>query len=132
MIILTTFIGVLLSANKKKRMTVYAELYEFNERLILNLKYEKVRMQKIVYEYKYVSEIFEGKEVLSGKDKEFIDGYVNNIGSTDALSQIDYLNEKKIYLKKYKDDSLNDYKKYGALYVKIFFMVGILIAVLLA
>lgn len=122
----------MLSANKKKRMIVYAELYEFNERLILNLKYEKVRMQKIVYEYKYVSEIFEGKEVLSGKDKEFIDGYVNNIGSTDALSQIDYLNEKKIYLKKYKDDSLNDYKKYGALYVKIFFMVGILIAVLLA
>ncbi len=55
-----------------------------------------------------------------------------NLGKSDALSQIDYLNDRKATLAKCRDDSLSDYKRYGSLYVKIFFMIGVLAAVLLA
>jgi stage III sporulation protein AB len=70
--------------------------------------------------------------VLEGSDGEFLRDYFAVIGKTEAKSQIDYLNERKQVLKKYKDESEQEYKKYSSLYLKISLMVGILIAVLLA
>ena len=129
---MTTSIGPILSANKKKRMQVFSELYEFNEQLILTLKFTMATMQKIAEPFKYVPQILDGKEVLSGDDGQFLRDYINNLGKTDALSQVDYLIERKTLLKKYKDDSFDDYKKYSSLYVKIFFLIGVMVAVLLA
>ena len=125
-------IGVFLSANKKKRMQIFAELYEFNEQLILTLKFTRASMEKIAQPFKYVPDILGGKELLSGDDGQFLKDYIQNLGKTDALSQVDYLNERKLLLKKYKDDSFTDYKKYTSLYLKIFFLIGVMVAVLLA
>lgn len=129
---LITSIGTFLSANKKKRMQVFAELYEFNEQLILTLKFSRASIEKIASPFKYVSNILNGKCPLSGPDAELVKDYTENLGKTDALSQVDYLSEKKTLLKKYKEESFTDYKKYSSLYVKIFFLIGVLIAVLLA
>lgn len=127
-----TFVGIMLSAGKKKRMQVYSELYEFNEQLILNLKYSRDSVDKVAQPFKFVTAILKGEKVLQGQESEIIGDYLNNLGATDALSQVDYLSEKKQILKKYKEESADNYKKYGSLYVKIFFMVGVMIAVLLA
>ena len=129
---LTTYIGTFLAANKKKRMQVFAELYEFNEQLILTLKFSRSSMDKIASPFKFVPDILSGSCPLSGDDGEFIRDYTLNLGKTDALSQVDYLTERKNVLKKYKDESFADYKKYSSLYVKIFFLIGVLVAVLLA
>lgn len=129
---LITSIGVLLSANKKKRSRIFSELYEFNEQLILNLKFNRYPVEKVAQPFKFVSEILKGKKLLEGKDGEIISDYTVNLGKSDALSQIDYLNDRKAALAKCRDDSLADYKRYGSLYVKIFFMIGVLAAVLLA
>lgn len=123
---------MLLAAEKKKRAAVYAELYEFNELLLLNLKFGREDMRALSKKFRYIDEVLDKKQVLKGADGEFLDNYVSNLGSTDASSQIDYLNERKIYIKKHKDESFADYKKYSSLYVKIFLMLGVLIAVLLA
>lgn len=130
--VLTTVAGTFLSANKKKRMQIFAELYEFNEQLILTLKFTRASMEKIAEPFEFVPDILDGKELLNGSDGQFLKDYLNNLGKTDALSQVDYLNERKVILKKYKDESYTDYKKYSALYVKIFFLIGVMIAVLLA
>ena len=130
--LLTASIGVLLSANRKKRMQVFAELYEFNEQLILTLKFSRAAIEKVASNFKFVPQILEGAIPLSGEDGKFILDYKENLGKTDALSQIDYLSERKIFLKKYKEESFADYKKYSSLYVKIFFLIGVLLAVLLA
>ena len=129
---LTTLIGTFLSANKKKRMQIFAELYEFNEQLILTLKFSRASIEKIAEPYKFVSEVLDGKDILTGDDGQFLKDYIQNLGKTDALSQVDYLNERKQILKKYKDESFTDYKKYSSLYVKIFFLIGVMAAVLLA
>ena len=131
-VVLTTLLGILLSKDKKKKMQLFSEIYEFNEKLLLNLKFGKVPISTIAQEFPYILKILQNELKIEGKDGEFINNYFKNLGHTDAISQIDYLNERKIYLKKYKDESFNDYKKYGSLYIKIFFMVGILVAVLLA
>ncbi len=129
---LTTSIGVFLSANKKKRMQVFSELYEFNEQLILTLKFSRSSMNTIAAPFKFVSKILNGESVLKGADDTVVKDYVQNLGKTDALSQVDYLSERKQTLKKYKEESYTDYKKYSSLYVKIFFLVGVMAAVLLA
>lgn len=113
-------------------MQIFAELYEFNEQLILTLKFSRSSIEKIAEPYKYVSQIIDGKELLSGDDGQFLKDYILNLGKTDALSQVDYLNERKIFLKKYKEESFADYKKYSSLYIKIFFLIGVMVAVLLA
>lgn len=132
LVALITLVGVFLSANKKKRMQVFAELYEFNEQLILNLKFARNPISKVAEPFTYIAEIMNGKRVLDGKDGEFISEYTVNIGKSDPLSQIDYLNGRKQSLTKYRDESASDYKRYSSLYVKIFFMIGVLAAVLLA
>ena len=129
---LTNSLGIFLSANKKKRMSVFSELYEFNEQLILTLKFSRSSMDKIAEPFKYMPKILNGENVLSGNDGKIVNDYLENLGKTDALSQIDYLSERKSVLKKYKEDSFSDYKKYSSLYVKIFFLIGVMVAVLLA
>lgn len=129
---LTTSIGVFLSANKKRRMQIFSELYEFNEQLLLNLKFSRQTLDKIAKNFKFVPDILQGKILLDGRDGEIISEYVFNLGKSDALSQIDYLNERKAILTKFKDESAENYKKYSSLYVKIFFLLGVLMAVLLA
>lgn len=129
---LISSIGVFLSANKKKRMLVYSELYEFNEQLILNLKYSLSSIDKIASPFKFIPSILKGEYPLDDTDAEFLRDYTENLGMTDAISQVDYLNERKSALKKYKDESLADYKRYSSLYIKIFFLVGVMTAVLLA
>lgn len=113
-------------------MQVFAELYEFNEQLILTLKFSRASIEKIAAPFKFVPDILKGESPLPGNDAEFLKDYTDNLGKTDALSQVDYLSERKTLLKKYKEESFTDYKKYNSLYVKIFFLIGVLIAVLLA
>lgn len=111
---------------------MYSQLYEYNELLLLNLKFGREDMKKLAAKFGYVSQALDGKPVLKGADAEFIASYCSNLGSTDASSQIDYLNERKSYIKKHKEESFAEYKKCGSLYVRIFLMLGVLIAVLLA
>lgn len=129
---LTTSIGVFLSADRKKKMLVFSELYEFNEQLILNLRFSRDEIYKIARPFRYVTDILSGKQILKKGDNDVVVEYFRNIGSTDALSQVDYLTERKETLRKKKEESAAEYKKYGALYVKIFFLIGALLAVLLA
>ncbi len=127
-----TLLGVFLSAGKKKRYQIFSELYEFNEQLLINLKYSRKPLDEVAKDYKFMPSILGGEKVLTGNDGAFIADYTTGLGKSDAMSQIDYLNDRKSALLKLKEESFSDYKKYGSLYVKIFFMVGVLLAILMA
>ncbi len=98
----------------------------------MNMKYSRMGIKQVAQDFPYVLKIINGEFVPEGDAGKFLTAYFNRLGGTDALSQIDYLNERRAELKKYKEESAADYKKYSSLYIKIFFMVGVLIAVLLA
>lgn len=121
-----------LSADKKKQYKTICEFYDFNENLILNIKYERKRFDEVVKTYKNVEKAIAGQEVVGGEEGVFIKKYLKGIGTTDAQSQIGYLTEMKETLAKYKSESEKNYKKYGSLYLKLCIACGILIAVLLA
>lgn len=113
-------------------MQVFSDLYEFNEQLILSLRFNRESLQSVARNYKTVPQILQGEKVLDGEDGKIIDDYVFNLGLTDALSQIDYLSGRRAMLEKLKTESSAEYKRYSSLYVKIFFLIGVLLAVLLA
>lgn len=123
---------MILSAGKKKRMQVFSELYEFNEKLIVNLKFDRRPVGKVAEGFKFMPKILNGERVLDERDDDLLFGYVRDLGKSDALSQIDYLSAKSAALLKLKDETFTEYKKYSSLYIKIFFMIGVLAAVLLA
>ncbi len=129
---LTTALGVIASSGKKKRAQVFDELFQFNDKLILNMKYSRLPIAKIAEEFKSVKGILNGENPLRGKDGEIIDDYVSSLGTTDAVSQAEFLNSRRTMLETLKVESADDYKKYSSLYIKIFFLAGALIAVLLA
>lgn len=130
-VILSALLGIALAANKKQRYKVLCELYDFNERLILNVKYERKRFEDVAAKYESVKRFLRGEEIIDGEEGEFIKKYFEVIGTTDAQSQLGYLSEMKETLGKYKTESEIKYKKYGSLYLKLCIACGILIAVLL-
>lgn len=130
--ILSAALGIALSNEKKREMKIYAQFYEFNERLILNLRYGRNKLSDVAEEFDYVKRTMNGEELIKGREGAFLKDYLAHVGETDAVTQIEYLNEKKQTLAKYKQNGEENYKKYGSLYFKLCLLGGILIAVLLA
>ncbi len=121
-----------LSNEKKRQMKIMAQFYEFNEKLILNMRYGKEKISAVAEEFDYVKRSLNGAKPIKGEEGKFIADYIDNLGKTDPYSQIEYLSERRETLKKYKQQSEENYKRYGSLYFKLCLMGGILIAVLLA
>ncbi len=121
-----------ISAEKKREMKVYKQFYDFNEKLILNLKFNKDKIETVAEGFDCVKKALKGEEVAKGEDSKFLLQYVNDIGKTDAPTQLLYLTEQGQTLLSLKQKSEENYKKYGSLYFKLSLMAGILIAVLLA
>lgn len=130
--LLSGALGLAVSAEKKREKVVFAQFYDFNEKLIINLKYGREKINVIANEFEYVKKALNGVNVLKGEHAEFLKDYIAGVGASDALTQVDYLNEKKVTLQNLKQKSEENYKKYGSLYFKLSIMAGILIAVLLA
>lgn len=121
-----------ISSEIKKEMKIFGQFYDFNEKLILNLKFSKDKVGVVAEQFEYVKKAMRGELTIKGDDGEFLMQYLNDIGKTDAPTQIVYLNEKGQTLLNFKQKSEEKYEKYGSLYFKLSLMAGILIAVLLA
>lgn len=131
-VLLSGGLGLAISAEKKREMNVFGQFYDFNEKLILNLKFNRDKIGTVADEFDLVKRVMNGDQLIKGGDGEFLKRYLSDIGKTDAPTQIEYLNEKGQTLEKLKKKSEENYKKYGSLYFKLSLMAGILIAVLLA
>ena len=131
-VLLSGGLGLAISAEKKREMNVFGQFYDFNEKLILNLKFNRDKIGTVADEFDLVKRVMSGDQLIKGGDGEFLKRYLSDIGKTDAPTQIEYLNEKGQTLEKLKKKSEENYKKYGSLYFKLSLMAGTLIAVLLA
>lgn len=124
-------IGSTLKNNLKYKSQIYCQLCDFNDKLILNLKYERKSIPQILKHFKELNDLIINEE-YDKKDDVILVDYFNCIGKTDSASQIDYLSTIGQELKREKELRLEKYNRYGPLYLKIFVMIGVLIAVLMA
>jgi len=125
-------LGLLISSEKKRRTKIIEQFCQFNEQFILNLKYGREKIGKVAEGYDYVKKAMAGDEVLKGDEGKFIADYINGLGESDPATQIEYLNERGVKLKEYRQIFEDNYKKYGSMYFKLCLLAGLLIAVLLA
>jgi len=122
----------MLSNEKRREMKIFSEFYEFNERLIVNMKYGREKLSVVAKDFGYVKRFISGEKLVYGDGERFLKNYLLSLGTSDALTQLEYLNGRRAELAKYKKDSEEAYKKYGSLYIKLCLLAGLLVAVLLS
>ena len=125
---------------------------EFNERFLSEVAYYKRPIGEFIRKYAYSGEfsllledffvnLKSGEEqngnfleeylFLSQDEKRFVSDYLSMLGRGDSASQKAYFQSQKNFLNQYKTKSVEECKKYGDLYVKLGFLLGLAILVLI-
>ena len=66
------------------------------------------------------------KHVFSNEDKEYVEKYMNNIGSVDKKTQLDFLSSCDIELKEKVAKCEQNAKKYKSLCIRLGFLIGLI------
>ncbi len=149
----TSFCGYLLTKKYRKRKLFFSQLFEFNERFLAEITYYRRPLHAFVSAYTYRDEFqvllldyfgemknqgysFMEKvnkpeyDFLKKEEKRTVYDYFSMIGKGDSNSQKNYFTSVKETLSKLKKEAEENNKKYGDLYVKLGFLCGLLILIL--
>ncbi len=136
----------LMTRGYRRRMQFYYNLNLFNERLLNEVSYTRVPLPAFLDKYTFSGDfgnmLAEKKQArfaggkydyyyLDEDERKFLDDYFKMIGKSDAASQRVYLSamRSEILEKKQKTEEL--YRKYFALYLKLGFLGGLILVVLI-
>ena len=150
----TSFCGYYLAQKFRKRYAFFTQLQEFNERFLSEIAYYKRPLQVFLSNYHYKGEFqmlledffqeianwgIEGKVILKSENYRFlkqeeaklVEDYFLMLGKGDSNSQKGYFSSVKDSIAKLQLQAQTDNKRYGDLYIKIGFLCGLLILILL-
>ena len=150
----TSYCGYVLAKKYRKRKLFFAQLKEFNERFLSEVSYYRRPLGEFVFKYGYKGEFqnflqnffaeidelsqsnereiaFDDCEFLKREDKNLVEDYFKMLGKGDSASQKTYFSAAKEGITKLYSDAENEYKKYGDLYIKLGFLCGLLILILI-
>ncbi len=145
-IIITTYIGLLMSKKFTDKKIFYSNFFEFNKTLKNEIKFSQKSIIEIVNQNKNRSDTFNEhlRKVFISKEKNdftskflnpdeitFLLSYVNTIGCSDIKTQSEYLESTNIYLNEKLDSSIKEENKNKKTYIKLGFLVGLIILVIL-
>ncbi len=145
---LCVLLAWLLTRKYRLRMQFYYNLNLFNERLVNEVSYTKIPLPAFMEKYTFNGDFRRMLEVkrdarfdngdegcdmdyLSEDERKFLGDYFRMIGKSDAASQKTYLSamREEIADKKQKSEEL--YRKYFSLYIKLGFLAGLILVVLI-
>jgi stage III sporulation protein AB len=150
----TTFCGYLLSKKYRQKKGFFREFYAFNERFLNEINYFKRPLAEFIKtldcngEFSGLLEIFLSgltleentvENTLSGSEFSFLTkeektetiAYFSMLGKGDSSSQKVYFSSSKERLKALRDTADSTAKKYADLYIKLGFLCGLLILILI-
>ena len=150
----TSFCGYLLAKKYRQRKQFFAQFREFNERFLTEIAYYRRPIAQFINGYAYkgefdelLKEYFSVMEKHSQTDRAFIDlpeysfltqeekGFIGDyflmLGKGDSSSQKGYFSSVKDKIIKWQLDSAEQCKRYGDLYIKIGFLCGLLVLILI-
>ena len=142
-VVIGTYFGYKFSYKYQYRLDFIRELSEFNKNLITNVSFTKNSIISMVeklgrgnfndYIKKYYdNNSFELEErYFTSDEKDFINNYLLNIGTTDAISQLKSLQSYDEKIKEKLSNAESDNKKYKSLYVKLGFLFGLIVFIVL-
>ena len=150
----TSYCGFILAKKYRKRKLFFMQLKEFNERFLSEVSYYRRPLGEFASKNVYKGEFqiflqnffaeidelsqsdhssiaFDDCEFLKDEDKNVIEDYFKMLGKGDSASQKTYFSAAKERIVKLYSEAETDYKKYGDLYVKLGFLCGLLILILI-
>ena len=150
----TSFCGYLLSKKYRRRKVFFSQINEFNERFLNEMSYYRRPLTEFFSKYEYTKEfkfllddyiqtLRNGQtslekaletadyDFLKKEEKSFICDYFNMLGKGDSVSQKAYFSSVKECLKKQANEAMIESKRYGDLYIKLGFLCGLFILILI-
>ena len=149
-----SYCGYVFAKKYRKRKLFFAQLKEFNERFLSEVSYYRRPLGEFWAKYTYKGEFqmflqtffaeidelsqsehrsmsFPDCEFLKSEDKALMEDYFKMLGKGDSASQKTYFSAAKERLAKVCTEAESEYKKYGDLYIKLGFLCGLLILILM-
>ena len=147
-----TFCGYFLAKKYRQRKSFFAQLHAFNERFISEVSYYRRPLREFVGAYSYHGEFQilladfltvsrqNGEDfALNGAEYSFlkkdeqsaVKDYFMMLGRGDSASQKSYFSSMNNTLAKWHSESVVISKKYGDLYVKLGFLCGLFLLILI-
>ena len=148
----TSFCGYFLAKKYRQRKLFFLQLREFNERFLNEISYYRRPVREFIATYSYrgefnvlLSEFFSSVEnnrppdlscvselsFLKQEEQRGIEDYFFMLGKGDSASQKGYFTAAKDTLLKWQTEADAANKKLGDLYVKLGFLCGLLILILM-
>ena len=151
----TSFCGYVLAKKYRQRKNFFSQMNEFNERFLSEIAYYRRPIKEFSGKYVYKGEFDEllcafvetlgknGEEeaqnksslpafsFLSKDEGDFVNDYFLMVGKGDSASQSAYFTSVKGTLGEYKRKSAEECTKYGDLYLKLGFLCGLMILVII-
>ncbi|MBO5411969.1 MAG: hypothetical protein J6A38_02640 [Clostridia bacterium] len=150
----TSFCGYFLAKKFRQRKLFFAQFWEFNERFLSEIAYYRRPLREFIFKYSYKDEfafLLEEYVVflkerfmddrmfldnpafsfLKQEEKGVVSDYFLMLGKGDSASQKGYFTAVKETLKKLQTESEIACKRYGDLYIKLGFLCGLLILILI-
>lgn len=147
--LIALFVSILISNFFAIKFTLkrkfYNDFYEFNKRYKSELTFKRTTLIKLINDnngdsdfYSLLNNYFnnDNKNIelikqLSDSEIQFLNSYLNNVGNGDTASQIEFINQSNEMLYELLNNSREEENKYRGLYVKLGFLVGLIIFVLI-
>lgn len=148
-----SFCGYALAGKYRRKKMFFAQFASFNERFLAELAYYRRPIKSFVFEYAYQGEFRALLEdyvaslnpesdtdiFLLGEDFAFLNKderritqeYFSTLGKGDSASQKGYFSSMKSRLDVLREDSEKECKRYADLYVKLGFLCGLFILILI-
>jgi len=144
-IVICVFISFRLSRKFLEKRKFYQSFVTFNESfkeevlfrqtllydLIEEIKNEEGVFYEAIYQF-YFDKVNNKKKIefLSSEETDYFYNYLSVLGRGDKDSQLAFLSETNKYIEDKFNSSLNDEKKYKNLYIKIGFLIGLIIFII--
>ena len=141
LVALCSGVGYLLAGKYKQRKKFFYELDLFNARMINEVSYTKMPLSAVIEKYPFSGDfgkLLEEKKKNGSVTGDFEIAYLSGdeknlmVGRSDSGSQREYLNSARAETEKLRAESEKEYKRRFNLYVRLGFLFGLILAVLLA
>ena len=143
LLLLCLFIGYCMSGKYHFRSIFFSDFLSFNTLLTQEIAFKQttivniIKNQSVKNDFYYLLNKYISNEIkdfniqyLTTQEKNFALEYFEKIGRFDKETQLEYLNNvNKIIIEKQQASSLDE-KKYNALYIKLSFLIGLILLII--
>ncbi len=143
-VLFLTYLGYFLSGKYRYRKKFHIAWEQFHQNFLSEVGYTRRPLKEVIEKFKnngdfsdFLKEYnknhaWDGKiDFLSKEENDFLNEYFSFLGKSDYLGQKEYFTATTKRIEELKQKSEVDAKKYTDLYVKLGFLLGLIIVILL-